>query len=69
MWKYFSLKNKHIIILFFVGSIILIIGAFAKINNYEYAKGILILGMTIKVQVLLILIKKYGYLLRQALKK
>jgi hypothetical protein len=68
MLKNLKLKNKYILILFFIGSIILIIGAVSKINGYEYSKGILILGIAIKVQVLLILFNKYGHLLKQVLK-
>ena len=44
--------------LFLLGSLLLIIGAYSKISGYEYSKGILIIGLAIKFQAVMIFIKK-----------
>ena len=53
-----KMKNKYILMLFLLGSLLLIIGAYSKISGYEYSKGILIIGLAIKFQAVMIFIKK-----------
>lgn len=60
-----NVKNLHLLIGFIVGLVLIISGAILKINHNSYAKSIIILGLIIKIQIILRVIYKYGYLLRK----
>jgi hypothetical protein len=60
-----NVKNLHLLIGFIFGLILIISGAILKIDHSSYANSIIILGLIIKIQVILMVIYKYGYLLRK----
>jgi heme/copper-type cytochrome/quinol oxidase subunit 4 len=64
-----NIKNSYLVIGFVVSIILIIIGALLKINKIESGNTFLICGLIVKVQVVLMLIYKYGYQIRQSLAK
>jgi heme/copper-type cytochrome/quinol oxidase subunit 4 len=64
-----NIKNSYLMIGFVFSIILIIIGAILKIDKIESGNTFLICGLIVKVQVILMLIYKYGYLIRKSLAK
>lgn len=52
------MKNMQILILFLIGGVLTILGAFFKIVEYEVASFFLIIGMTFEAVAIVLLILK-----------
>jgi hypothetical protein len=64
-----NIKNSYLVIGFVISIFLIIIGALLKINKIESGNTFVICGLIIKVQVILMIIYKYGYLIRKSLAK
>lgn len=64
-----NVKNLYLVIGFVVSMLLILIGALLKINKIESGNTFLIFGLIVKVQVILMVIYKYGYLMRKSLTK
>lgn len=64
-----NVKNYIILITYLVGVLIVFIGVLLKVNNYSYAKFLLLLGLAFQLKSLFMFIYKYGYKLKQLLNK
>lgn len=64
-----NIKNSYLVIGFVVSIFLIIIGALLKINKIESGNTFVICGLIVKVQVILMIIYKYGYLIRKSLAK
>ena len=58
--NYFRMKNPQILVLFLIGAVLTIIGAFYKITNQpkDWTTFFLIIGMTFEAVALILLILK-----------
>lgn len=64
-----NVKNLYLVIGFVVSMLLILIGTLLKINKIESGNTFLIFGLIVKVQVILMVIYKYGYLMRKSLTK
>jgi hypothetical protein len=64
-----NIKNSYLILGFIISILIIITGAILKINKIESGNVVLVFGFIVKVQVILMTIYKYGYLIRRNLTK
>lgn len=64
-----NVKNYVILIVYLIGALLVVSGAYMKINNYSSANTILMIGLIVHVQAILMLIYKYGFQIRKAIAK
>ena len=64
-----KIKNSYLVIGFVLSIVLIIIGAILKIDKIESGNIFIICGLIIKAQIILMIIYKYGYLLRNFFSK